>query len=462
MHVIEKQLLELISTFTHKRLFIAYSGGVDSQVLLHALVKILNLKAQAVNPMAITVCHIHHGLSPNADSWLDFAMCESKKLDVKFLTERVVVSKQTGKGIEANAREARYQALIKMTEPGDLILTGHHQDDQLETMLLALKRGAGLKGLSAMDSQRYLSNRLLVRPLLNISRHQIELYAHDNDLTWIEDESNVETKFDRNFLRQKVIPLLKNRWPSITATFSRSAEHCRDAENLLLEVADQDFSQCCVEDDCFSIDSLLALSKSRFNNLIRYFLEQNHCIMPSSEQLSQLHLQLAAADDKNPAVKVGQYYLRRFKGRLFLTADFEDVSEWQTDLLLAKTSSKVVLPNKLGKVNCVITTANEVDENSQYLKLPKPGQKITISFTHTNPKCLPDYRQHSRSLKKVLQELAIPPWQRKRIPFLYYDDTLVAAVGLFVCQAYMANSKKHPLSQKIETTEPSVKITWAQ
>ncbi|GAA6173068.1 tRNA lysidine(34) synthetase TilS [Colwellia sp. KU-HH00111] len=444
-------------------LVIAYSGGVDSQVLLHA---IATLKQQSPTPITIldnvTVCHVNHGLSVNAQAWQLFAQQTCDKFGLTLKVCQVNVQAQAQQSLEALARDARYQALHSIYAQPSLIITGHHSDDQAETLLLALKRGSGLKGLSAMAAETKKAKDLLVRPLLEITRTEIIDYAKTHALTWIEDESNTDTRFDRNFIRNEIMPLLNKRWPSITRTINRSSEHCLEGQLLLDELANEDLSRCQQAVDCLSVTALAELSQARFNNLIRYFLEQNHCIMPSSEQLSQLHLQLAAADDKNPAVKVGQYYLRRFKGRLFLTADFEDVSEWQTDLLLAKTSSKVVLPNKLGKVNCVITTANEVDENSQYLKLPKPGQKITISFTHTNPKCLPDYRQHSRSLKKVLQELAIPPWQRKRIPFLYYDDTLVAAVGLFVCQAYMANSKKHPLSQKIETTEPSVKITWAQ
>ena len=474
MNAIETALSSTLSKCPDMPLVIAYSGGVDSQVLLHALASI---KQRSDTPLAIlnnlTVCHVNHGLSANALAWQSFAQQTCQKLNLFLKVCQVNVQAQAQQSLEALARDARYQALHSIYDQPSLIITGHHSDDQAETFLLALKRGSGLKGLSAMAAETKKAKDLLVRPLLKISRAEIIDYAKAHELTWIEDESNTDTRFDRNFIRNEIMPLLTKRWPSIASTINRSSEHCLAGQLLLNELATEDLAICNHTKNSLSVTALTRLSPARFNNLIRYFLEQNHCIMPSTEQLAQLHLQLNAADDKNPAVKVGEHYLRRYKGNLFLTIDFEDVSHWQTELTLCETASLIELPNHLGHLNCLKTAFTEVEVGFQQIALPNEEQKISIRFSHNNPKCLPDYRNHSRSLKKALQELNIPPWLRKRIPFLYYDETLVAAIGFFICQAYVVKIEtKTDLAQTslpqssqpnvIGTQEPSLKITWTQ
>jgi tRNA(Ile)-lysidine synthase len=173
--------------------------------------------------------------------------------------------------------------------------------------------------------------------------------------------------------------------------------------------------------------------------------------MPSTEQLAQVHQQLLANADKNPAVKVANNYLRRYKGSLYLTADFIDVSAWQTDIDCFDkqniTNAEVIeLPDGLGKLHFYSNQSMAVSNTVQRVRLATKEQKVTLRFSHNNPTCLPDYRNHSRSLKKVLQELNIPPWQRKRIPFLYYDDVLVAAIGYFVCQSYIPKNNESAIT----------------
>lgn len=345
------------------------------------------------------------------------------------------------------ARDARYEALKSLNEKKTVVLTGHHSDDQTETFLLALKRGAGLKGLSAMAVESQLGKHLLVRPLLNISRQEIVDYANAHQLDWIEDESNTDTSFDRNFIRQTIMPLLRERWPGISKTINRSVSHCSAGQELLDELAEQDLRQITTSATSLSISGLNTLSTARFDNLIRYFLAQHDCLMPSTEQVNQLKLQLKANEDKTPTVKVGKHYLRRFKDALYLTADFKDLSGWQAEIDLFKESSELVLPDQLGELVFTHTEAKEnsasteneapIDEDLIAICLPKEGQQVSIRFSHDNPKCLPEYRQHSRSVKKVLQELNIAPWQRKRIAFLYYDNELVSAIGHFVCQPFI-------------------------
>ncbi|TYK65671.1 tRNA lysidine(34) synthetase TilS [Colwellia echini] len=483
-----KKLKPLFHTYGNIELIIAYSGGVDSQVLLHALVQ---LKQQQLIRNEITVCHVNHGLSNNAEVWQNFAVKACEKYAVKLIVKAVNVQAQAQQSLEALARDARYDALKSLTDKPAIILTGHHSDDQSETFLLALKRGSGLKGLSAMLAQTNLAQHLLVRPLLDTSRQEIEHYAKANGLNWVEDESNSDISFDRNFIRQSIMPLLRKRWPSINTTINRSAEHCLAGQELLDELAEQDLQQCKASLDSLRIDELKALSTARFNNLLRYFMAQHpsyHCLMPNTEQINQVRMQLEASNDKTPEVKVGSHFFRRFKNALYLTPTYSDLSSWQIEfdlfklltLIQSEQSEKttnlelltqpdahkhvcqVTLPDHLGKViftaknitatataNVVINVQHEradVEKLMPNILLPNTGQQVSISFGHNNPKCLPHFRQHSRSVKKVLQELTIPPWQRKRIAFLYYDNVLVSALGYFVCKPFIASNNQPSLS----------------
>jgi tRNA(Ile)-lysidine synthase len=255
------------------------------------------------------------------------------------------------------------------------------------------------------------------------------------------------------------MPLLTKRWPSITSTINRSSEHCREGQLLLDELAADDLSVSLNDTKSLIVASLTLLSQKRFNNLIRYFLAQNKCLMPSTEQLAQLYLQLNADSDKNPVVKVGDNVIRRYKGILYLTADFTDISDWHTDIVFNDSKIEVLLPDNLGKLHLFKTTFEDATQGSQRIIIPKNGQKVTVRFNHNNPNCLPDYRNHSRSVKKILQELDIPVWQRKRIPFLYYDDVLVAAIGYFVCQNYVPKALT-PNDTEFQEDKSNLTITW--
>lgn len=446
MNKIESMLVSIINKHHNLPLVIAYSGGVDSQVLLHALAK---LSQQNFINHTITVCHVNHGLSTNAQAWQQFAQQQCQQLNLPLTICPVNVKAQKQQSLEALARDARYQALQAINKDISLIITGHHSDDQSETFLLALKRGAGLKGLSSMRSETALGKHLLVRPLLTISRQMIVDYANEHALDWVEDESNSDTRFDRNFIRQQIMPLLTERWPSINRTINRSAAHCLEGQELLDELAELDLANVKLTEISLQVTLLEKLSIARFNNVIRFFLTKHNCLMPSTEQLAQLRQQLLAGDDKNPTVKVGDHYLRRFKNTLALTTVFADISAWQQVIDVSEKELKVgvsvELPDNLGLLvlsadeNILISTESA---NGQRISLPQAKQQVSIRFYHDNPKCLPDYRQHSRSLKKVLQELNIAPWQRKRIAFLYYDDVLVAAIGHFVCKSYLAKNNE--------------------
>jgi tRNA(Ile)-lysidine synthase len=440
-----QSLQQTLNNHNDITLTVAYSGGVDSQVLLYALAKLKQNK-RISNP--IIVCHVNHGLSSNALNWQAFAQQECDKLSLKLIVKSVNVQAKAQQSLEELARDARYLALKSLTNKKTLILTGHHSDDQAETFLFALKRGAGLKGLSAMAVQTQLAQHLLVRPLLNISRQEIIDYAIANQLDWIEDESNLDTRFDRNFIRQTIMPQLRERWPAISKTVNRSASHCLAAQTLLDELAEEELSLCQASNTSLYIKPLKSLSPARFNNVIRFFLAQKNYLMPSAEQLKQLSNQLQANEDKNPEIKIAQYVFRRYKTELFITPDYQDISTWEKEVELPHDLAVVELPDGLGEL--IFDKSLTQVETLPCILLPEKDQKLTIRFSHDNPKCLPDFRQHSRSLKKVLQELNIAPWQRKRIAFLYYDEVLVSAVGHFICKPFLASVGQPSMQIKLK------------
>ncbi len=445
---IESHVEAFFSNHANRNILIAYSGGVDSQVLLHCLA---SLRKQNRLKALLRVCHVDHGLSENSVQWQDFATKQCQQLNIPLEVICVNVQVQAQKSLEALARDARYNALKSVANDGDLIVTGHHSDDQAETFLLALKRGSGLKGLSAMQKEMKLGQQLLVRPLLNFSRADIERYAKEHQLSWIEDESNIDERFDRNFLRHQILPRLTQRWPSMNSTIARSAEHCFEAQQLLDELAQQDLAKSQLSKNILDTAALMVLTQARFNNTLRYFLSVHNMLMPSSQQLQQIRLQLSAEGDKSPMVQLANCCFRRYKNELHLTDIYQDISVWQETVNLAGlTDIKAVvlsLPDKIGSLSFSFQQTEE-HLNSFWqatVRAPKPGQIVSIGFSHQNPKCLPQYRQHSRSLKKVLQELAIPPWLRKRTPFVFYDGVLVAVIGQFICKEYLANETSEGL-----------------
>jgi tRNA(Ile)-lysidine synthase len=462
--MILKTLNTFLKNYPKAPLVIAYSGGVDSQVLLHAVAQ---LKRQNILKQNVIAIHVNHGLSPFAKQWQNFALHQCEQLNIQFKTVNVKVLEKPRTSLEAQARDKRYQALEELSPKNAVILTGHHQDDQVETFFLSLKRGSGLKGLSAMgiESEFGCKNQRLLRPLLNVSREGIVHYAQEHQLKWIEDESNTDTRFDRNFLRKEILPKLKARWSNFNQTVTRSAQHCQEAQQILDEVAEQDLEHCLVEKSVLAIPALMALSLARFNQTVRFFIHQHKSLMPTQQQLEQLYEQLSeAGKDKTPEVKLGDVWLRRFQDKLYLTSEYQAVKEWQYEIDLDKNNQTIELPDRLGKLILYldqekIIDSHEVPDNSARYKLdsdideksitslslPNNIQSIKLAFSHENPKCLPDYRRQSRSLKKVLQELSIPPWQRKRLPLLFINNELVAVIGYFVCQPFIADKHQNKI-----------------
>lgn len=447
-----QQLLSLCQqqNMLGKPICIAYSGGVDSQVLLHALATLNRLDLLSVPLKAV---HVNHGLSDNAAQWQQSCKEQARQYEIDFETVDLALKPEKQQSLESLAREARYQQLARLNDDNAVIMTAHHQDDQVETFLLALKRGAGVQGLSAMQEVRSLtssSQQLLARPLLNVSRDEIEQYAEKNQLAWVEDESNADQQFDRNFIRAQVLPLLQERWPAFKQTVARSAQNCQNAQGLLDQLASQDFLQCQLPanetGEGLCIESLSKLSPDRVNNVIRYFLNVNQLKMPSSMLLKEIvNACFYSGKDKNPEIHLEANTLRCFQRGLYLTRKYADVSDWRYELDLSQLSDHalVELPDDMGTLEFYIATSDpqQLEKHHWLIDSTDLDGQLTIAFNHHNPKCLPSFRQQRRPLKKVLQELKVPTWQRKRLPYVFFMEQLVTALPLFVCKEYLVDNE---------------------
>ena len=412
---------------------LALSGGVDSRVMLSLLGR---FKKQYPN-YRYSAVYIHHGLSDHADYWQQQCTIYSQQADINFYAEKVILDLGAQVSIEQAARDARYKALSNYIDESSVLLTGQHASDQVETFLLALKRGSGPKGLSAMAELSDFYRGHLLRPFLSISQTQIQDYAEQYSLDWIEDESNQDVRFDRNFIRHQITPLLKERWPHIEKTITRSAALCAEQEALLQSLLYERLQDMVQPDDALPIDSLKQQSKLARDALIRMWLARLRFLMPSEKQLQQLWQDVALAKaDAAPQFRYGRTQVGRFENKLYVFPVTDDLSSIALDWNI---TTSLMLPDGLGLLSLVSTgKAPELEEGDLVfdLSLESEVQHLQVRFSPSGIMAQPETRQHSRKLKKLLQEYKVPTWQRNRIPLLMDEDQLISALGLFVCKPY--------------------------
>ncbi|YCO04449.1 tRNA lysidine(34) synthetase TilS [Vibrio sp. VNB-15] len=415
------------------KIVLAFSGGVDSRLLLELLSRYqqARLTDGGSADSQLIDCHavyVHHGLSANADDWAQKCTQWAQHAGFSCSVEHVNLDINSGESIERLAREARYQALAKQIQAGDLLLTGQHADDQVETFLLALKRGSGPKGLSSMAESMPFAAGTLVRPLLTIKREQIEAAAHNFGLEWVEDESNQDTRYDRNFLRHRIVPELSERWPNIHQAVQRSATLCSQQEALLDELLGAVFKRALQSDLSLSIEELATHGELARARLVRMWLAKLNANMPSQVQLKLIWDEVAnAQQDANPKLKLKQGEVRRFQHRLYWVTVNTDVTSWQAKLLL---NTPLMLPEPLGDIEL------STDSSELSIALPAHPELLRVTFNPEGLSAHPTTRNHSRKLKKLFQEYNVPSWRRRQIPILMYQDKVVAVADLFVDQAF--------------------------
>lgn len=400
------------------KLYVGYSGGIDSEVLLHLCATQADLKPR------IVAVHIHHGLQAPADDWEAHCRDHADSLGVAFLSFRVDAKARNGESPEAAAREARYRVFKDLLQADDLLLLAQHREDQLETVLLQLFRGAGIQGLAAMPPAAPLGLGRVTRPLLDTPKSDIERYAAEHGLTWVEDPSNQSRDFDRNFLRNDIVPLLKRRWPSLDKTVARSARHCGEAAALLdawrLEALEQLLNPA---DLSLALDGLQAFSAPQRSWLLRGWFERLGLKPPSTVLLTSLNGQLiGAGNEAGPEILTQGHSLRKYKQRLFCLKPHQlskpTACTWPAQADALSLSNGYVLSRSYatGGIAKPLWDAARVS-----LRPRSGGEKIKLSG-----------RAGHHDLKKLFQEAGIPPWERESRPLVYLDDRLAAVAGLWV------------------------------
>ena len=407
-----------VAALEHASLVVGLSGGVDSVVLLHVLSRLAPRLRTTLSAL-----HVHHGLSPHADEWADFCDRFCRDLAVPLRQARVAIDRDSPLGLEAAARGARYA--VYREQQSDAVVLAHHLDDQGETLLLQLLRGAGARGLSAMPLLRLLepaSNLRLFRPLLKVTRAQIGAYARAQRLTWIEDESNSDPAIDRNFLRLRVLPELAARFPGLRETLGRAADNLADAVQLADDLASHDARRAAATDS-LDLSALAVLSPARARNLLRWFVERHGLPAPGREQLEEaLRQALSARGDARMQVKLGAAWLRRHRGRLYL----EPVGRQRTRGWARTWSGEreLALPSGLGwlrfepSLGAGISLARLL-AGAVVVRPRSGGERLKLA---------PD--RPSRTLKNLLQEAAVPEWERERLPLVFAGDALVWVPGV--------------------------------
>lgn len=441
------QILPPLSSGT--RLWIAYSGGCDSHVLLHLMHQL-----QSELDIQLRAIHINHGLSPYADQWSEHCYKVCAALDIPLVALKVNAKPQPGQSPEEAARHARYKAITEQLVAGDYLCTAHHQDDQAETLLLQLLRGAGPKGLAAMAVQSPLGCATQLRPMLHLSRDEIQHYAAAHRLEWVDDHSNSDTHYNRNYLRHEVMPLLKQRWPAAARTISRSAEHCAEAAELLEHLAEQDWQQCCdgyatkispvrpepVEGqvktepsqkrlDVINITAVQTLPLARQKNLLRRWVGRNNLPLPSEVKLHHIiNDVMGAAEDRTPCVTWPGAEVRRYDGQLHIMPPLP-VIDSNTIIPWPDLTKPLPLPDGRTLV-CVPA------QQSPLLSASRLQQgRVTVRYRQGGERIQPAGSAHHKTLKQILQEQRIPHWQRDRVPLVYVDEELVAVAGVCLTQA---------------------------
>ncbi len=390
------------------QLAVAFSGGLDSTVLLHATIK-------AHGKKNVHAFHVHHGIQKEADQWQAHCKAVAKKLGCHFDTRNVKLNKQSN--IESQARNLRYEALTQMCQAHNIqdLLLAHHLDDQAETVLIQLMRGAGLPGLSAMPQVKSKELIHLWRPFLNMRRKDLEIYAKEHQLTWIEDPSNQDESYRRNAIRKSILPTLEKFQEGAIENLSRSAKHLGEAQELLNQLADIDLGLMEAKEG-LSKTNLIRLyktSQARATNALRRWISKNGLAYPSEERLTAWWSELQQTrPDSKLQWEHDQQLIRLWRGHLTITQEpnsSEMMGEWTFKKIPANSKKPGIAKDRFEKAKkkgLINTMARE------------GGEKFKV-----------DSKRPRRSLKNLYQEAAIPPWQRD-VPLLYIGEELVAVAGI--------------------------------
>ena len=429
-------------------LCVALSGGADSTALLAALVasqRARPAKARALQLESVRALHVDHGLRPASKQWAAHCRAIARRLRVPLKVLTTKVERARGESLEAAAREARYRLLASALLPGEVLLTGHHCDDQLETVLLQLFRGCGLPGLAGMPALAPFANGWLARPLLSRSRAELESWVRAQGLTWVEDDSNADESLDRNYLRRRILPLIRERWSGAASAVARSARHAAQAQTLLDSIARGDVERASYGESLF-VKTLRALAPDRRRNALRFWITRAGYPAPDTSRLEEIAgPMLGARSDANPFVEWQGIRVQRSGDLLSLSANKVPL---QNKLLWHwRTSSAFELPHELGKLELQPDARGPIDLDA----LP---EVLTVRWRVGGERLSPHRGGPRRTLKNLLQEARVSAPERGRLPLLFSASSdgakLIAVADLLLDETVQATA----------TTRRRARLNW--
>lgn len=409
--------------------WIACSGGMDSSVLLH----LFYLNSPRLK-QPVEVVYVDHRLQQQSKEWGSFCGLLCQQYDFSFSSLEIDEEYKNGFSIEEWAREKRYELLADMMNENDILFTAHHQDDQVETFFLHAFRGSGPRGLVAMPGIRKFSNGFHARPLLSCTRKELQRYANEHQLSWKTDPSNDNIRYDRNYLRKSVLPVIEERWPAFRITIARLVRHQQEVKSLLDEIADNDLKQAITEKTyVINIDAINDYSNARKKNLIAYWLKKLDMNLPASRHLNQIITDVLDSEpDKAPCVNWHGVEIRRYRNMLYAM-----------NSLLEHDQSihyvwKINQPFQLSEESLVASSS----KGQGILKECIENQTVEIRYRQGGEKIRPENQSMTKSVKQLFQEKGVLPWHRDRIPLIYIDDQLALIPGICVDEKFCAKENE--------------------
>ncbi len=406
---------------------VAYSGGVDSHVLLHALHELRDDARRHISAI-----HIDHGLERGSRDWANHCLHVCEKLDVPCTIERIEIDSIGGESREAAARRLRYARLARYVGTNDVLLTGHHLDDQAETVLLQLMRGSGVRGLGAMPVIAPFAEGRLMRPLLGFTRAALVAYAEAHRLRWIEDSSNRDLRYARNFVRHRVLPVLEQRWPQAKQLIARCSGHVAEASSLVDALARNDLETCKVTDkQGLSVSALLRLAPEHRRSALRFWIRQHGFMAPSTLLVERLDgLVTRATKSRGALLAWPGAEVRRYRDTLSIMRPLATPNPnldltWDPNVVLEVPGTGYVL-----RAVPVVGSGLSRERIA--------GSALSVRLRRGGETCRLPGRRHHHTLKKLLQEAGVPPWERQRLPLIFVGEHLAAIADRWVCEPFAA------------------------
>ncbi len=424
MHPLEEFLHRFFLDYPQlSKLYIAFSGGLDSTVLLHAM---------SNKNMPIHAVYINHHLQKENDNWQIHCEQFCQQWKIPFSVLHAEINQQPQQSIEELARNARYELLQGLVSDNDALVTAHHMNDLAETMLLHLLRGSGPQGLAAMPAEKHLAKGIHLRPLITLARNQLFEYAQEKNLQWVDDPSNSDNRYDRNYLRNEVIPILLQRWPSANQTLARSAQLQAEASSCLQELAKIDIQSATTKQtNILNNSALQKFSEERLSNVLRYWIRAHGMRVPSMKILQHVIKDIVVREEveTSPMQSWKDGEIRRYQNMLYLMPPLRPHDAGQ------KICWKIDQPLHIDSLD---RTLQPSELNG--LRLPADAEQLMVCFRQGGERLKPFGQKQHRSLKKLLNEAEVPPWERDRIPLLYHHDNLISVLGYWNTDQYCETS----------------------